>query len=101
MPGHVNKVQLEIVVEKLGETEIDGDSTFTLLWQPIAVGSREGLDQTRLAVIDVTRSTPYNMPHGVMVHGRGQSVFLISFLLRPRIQGQMKLDGTCGMSKLF
>jgi len=66
---HVDKVELNVVVGKLGKTEFDGDAAFAFFGQTITIGACKRLHQGRLAVVDVSRSSPHNVPHGLMVHG--------------------------------
>ncbi len=49
----VNWISLICHQREFRETEIDGDSAFFFLGQPIRVGSGQRLDQRALAVIDV------------------------------------------------
>ena len=47
------------------EPQVDGDSPFLFLLQPVGVGAGEGAHQGALAVIDVSRCTDDDMFHGV------------------------------------
>ena len=62
--GHIHKVELDLVIGKLGKTEVDGDPSFAFLRQTITIGPGERLDESGFPVIDMTRSAPNDVSHG-------------------------------------
>ena len=55
VPRHVDEADRSAAfVRHVGEAEVDGDAARLLLLEAIGVDTREGADQRRLAVIDVT-----------------------------------------------
>jgi hypothetical protein len=61
-------VELEAVIQELGETEIDGDASVPFLGETITVGPGERLDQGGLPVIDVAGGPEDDVVHTVMLH---------------------------------
>ena len=51
--GHVDEADLPAVLDHRGEAEVDRDAALLLLFPAVAVDPGQGLDQPRLAVIDV------------------------------------------------
>jgi hypothetical protein len=51
---HVDEADGRVVVQaQIGKADVDGDAAFLFLLQPVGVDAGQGLDQRRLAVIDV------------------------------------------------
>jgi len=67
VPRDIDEMELQLVLGKLGESQIDGDPPFSLLGQSIAIGARECLYQGGLAMIDVTGCSEYDVAHGLIV----------------------------------
>jgi hypothetical protein len=70
MAGHVDEVEANVVLLEARESEVDRDAAFLFLWKPITIGAGERLDESRLAVVDMTRGSVYNVSHRTMVHRR-------------------------------
>src|SRR5438105_2760177 len=51
--GDVDDAEAEVAEVEGGEADVDGDAAGLLLRQPVAVDAGEGLDERRLAVVDV------------------------------------------------
>ena len=51
--GHVDEADLPAVLDHRGEAEVDRDAALLLLFPAVAVDPGQGLDEPRLAVIDV------------------------------------------------
>ena len=51
--GHIDDAEPIIAQVERGEADVDGDAAFLLLGQTVAVDAGQGLDERRLAVIDM------------------------------------------------
>ena len=52
-PGHVHDAEAVVAEVEVGEADVDGDAAGLLFGQAVAVDAGEGLDERRLAVVDV------------------------------------------------
>ena len=62
VPRHVHDAQRRRVAEvEVGEPDVDGDAAGLLFGQAVAVDAGEGLDERRLAVVDVAGGAQYDL----------------------------------------
>jgi hypothetical protein len=66
--GHVHYPDEDVVAEAVvSEAQLDGDAPLLLLLEPVAVDPGQGLDERRLAVVDVTGRTDHHLFHSDMI----------------------------------
>src|SRR3954464_9941270 len=74
VPGAVHDAQVVVAQVEPGEPDVDGDAAGLLLGQAVAVGPGQGLDERRLAVVDVAgRAEDQVAGHGGRFAGRGRA----------------------------
>src|SRR5262245_33173387 len=96
MPRNVDDARTTSVGQiEVRKTEIDGDTSFLLFFEAVRIFARQGFDQTRLSMINVSCGSDY-VRHGfvLMSWRRGEGVEPSRDLTAPRLA--LKTSGATG-----
>jgi hypothetical protein len=67
VPWHVHERKRRLIDRGKGEAELNRDAAFLFLFQTIGIGTRERVNESALAVIDVTGGANDDVIHGTKI----------------------------------